>query len=75
MACNNSGCSPVNNNNNPATTVGTAPDTPTAHYAFKGSTIVLGWDPVADASYYNIYYDDFHDSSCRVSSGGRRVVL
>ena len=69
VACNNSGCSPVNNNN-PATTVGTAPDTPTAHYAFKGSTIVLGWDAVADASYYNVYYDDFFSSSCRVSSGG-----
>ena len=71
VACNNSGCSPVNNNNNPATTVGTAPDTPTAHYAFKGSSIVLGWDAVADASYYNVYYDDFFSSACRVSSGGR----
>ena len=56
--------------NNPATTVGTAPDTPTARYAFKGSTIVLGWDAVAGASYYRIYYDDFFSSSCRVSSGG-----
>ncbi len=69
VACNNSGCSPVDSNN-PATTVGTAPDTPTARYAFEGSTIVLGWDAVADASYYRIYYDDFHDSSCRVNSGG-----
>ena len=69
VACNSSGCSPVDSNN-PATTVGTAPDTPTARYAFEGSTIVLSWDPVADASYYRIYYHDFFSSSCRVNSGG-----
>ena len=41
------------------------------HYAFEGSTIVLSWDPVAGASHYRIYYDDFFSSACRVSSGGR----
>ncbi len=70
VACNSSGCSPVDSNN-PATTVGTAPDTPTARYAFEGSSIVLSWDPVDGASYYRIYYDDFFSSACRVSSGGR----
>ena len=58
-------------------TVGAAPTpdlvvgSPTARYAFEGSTIVLSWDAVAGASYYRIYYDDFFSSSCRVSSGGR----
>ena len=51
-----------------------APDlvvgSPTARYAFEGSSIVLSWDPVADADYYRIYYHDFFSSSCRVSSGG-----
>ena len=69
VACNSSGCSPVDSNN-PATTVGTAPGAPTARYAFEGSTIVLSWDPVAGASHYRIYYDDFFSSACRVSSGG-----
>ena len=32
---------------------------------------MLSWDPVADASYYRIYYHDFFPSSCRVNSGGR----
>ena len=69
VACNRSGCSPVDSSN-PATTVGTAPDAPAARYAFEGSTIVLRWDSVAGASYYNVYYDDFFSSGCRVSSGG-----
>ena len=69
VACNRSGCSPVDSSN-PATTVGTAPDTPTARYAFEGSTIVLSWDSVAGASFYNVYYDDFFSSACRVSTGG-----
>ena len=70
VACNSSGCSPVDSSN-PATTVGTAPDAPAARYAFEGSTIVLRWDSVAGASFYNVYYDDFFSSGCRVSSGGR----
>ena len=70
VACSSSGCSPVDSNK-PATTVGTAPDAPAARYAFEGSAIVLGWDAVAGASFYRVYYDDFFGSSCRVSSGGR----
>ena len=70
VACNSSGCSPVDSNNR-ASTAGTVPDAPTARYVFEGSTIVLSWDPVAGADYYRIYHDDFHDSSCRVSTGGR----
>ena len=68
VACNSSGCSPVDSDN-PAVTVGTAPTAPIAHYAFEGSTIVLSWEPVEGASYYNIFYDDFFSSSCSVRSG------
>ena len=68
VACNNSGCSPVDSNN-PATTIGTPPTTPTAHYQWNGPQIVLSWDAVADADYYNIYYDDFFPTSCTVRRG------
>ena len=68
VACNSSGCSPVDSNN-PATTAGTAPVTPGATYVFEGSAIVLSWEPVPDADYYNIYYDDFFSSACQVRSG------
>ena len=67
VACNNSGCSPVDSGN-PATTVGTPPTTPTARYEWSGSQIVLSWDAVAGADYYNVYYDDFFASSCTVGS-------
>ena len=68
VACNNAGCSPVDSAN-PATTVGTAPTTPTARYEWDGSSIVVSWDAVADADYYNVYYDDFFASGCTVRRG------
>ena len=69
VACNNSGCSPVDSNN-PATTVGTAPAmSATSRYEWDGSEIVLSWDAVNEADYYNIYYDDFFASACTVRRG------
>ena len=51
---------------------GTAPAQPSnVRYALEGSSTTLSWDAVADADYYNIYYDDFHDSSCRLRRDGR----
>ena len=42
-----------------------------ATYAVEGpSTTVVSWDAVDGADHYNIYHDDFHDSSCQVLSGG-----
>ncbi len=41
-----------------------------ATYAVEGSTTVVSWDAVDGADHYNIYHDDFFDSSCRVLSGG-----
>ena len=65
VACNSSGCSPVDSAN-PATTTGTAPPTPTASYEWDGSSIVVSWDAVTDADYYNIY---FFDAGCTVRRG------
>ena len=50
---------------------GTRPASPAnARYRWEGSTIIVSWDAVAGADYYKIYYDDFFDSSCRLSSSG-----
>ena len=68
VACNSSGCSAVDSSN-PATTVGTPPATPTARYEWDGSEVVVSWDAVAEADYYNIYYDDFFSSACTVRRG------
>ena len=51
-------------------TVGTTPvNPPNQRYTWQGSTIVVSWDSVPDADYYNIYYDDFFDSNCQLSFG------
>ena len=68
VACNSSGCSPVDSSN-PATTVGTPPLTPAARYVWDGSEVVVSWDAVAEADYYNVYYDDFFSSACTVRRG------
>ena len=70
VACNSSGCSPVDSSN-PATTVGSPPVTPTARYEWDGFEIVVSWDAVGDADYYNVYYDDFFGSAVRY--GGEAV--
>ena len=68
VACNSSGCSAVDSSN-PATTAGTPPAAPTASYEWDGSSIVVSWDAVADADFYDVYYDDFFGSSCTVRRG------
>ena len=51
-------------------TVEVAPATPAnQRYAWQGSTIVVSWNPVQGAEYYNIYYDDFFGSNCRLIFG------
>ena len=59
---------------NPATTVGTPPLTPAARYVWDGSEVVVSWDAVAEADYYNVYYDDFFSSACTVRRGTRFVL-
>ena len=69
-ACNRGGCSQVDSEN-PAGPIEPVPSSPAnLAYAVEGSTTVVSWDAVDGADHYNIYHDDFHDSSCRVRSGG-----
>ena len=71
VACNSSGCSDIDSAN-PAEFVDTRTGSPSnQRYVWQGSTIVVSWDAVPGADYYNIYYDDFFDDSCRLSSSGR----
>ena len=37
-------------------------------YAAEGSSIRLSWDAVDGADHYNVYYDNFFDSSCSIGS-------
>ena len=41
-----------------------------ATYAVEGPSIRLSWEAVEGADHYNVYYDNFFDSSCEVRSGG-----
>ena len=51
-------------------TVAAAPVAPpNQRYTWQGSATVVSWDPVPNAGYYKVYYDDFFDSNCRLSGG------
>ena len=55
-----------------AIAVGAVPSNPAnQQYSWEGSAIVVSWDAVAGADHYNLYYDDFSDSGCSLSSSGR----
>ena len=70
VACNSVGCSEIDSEN-PAPPVEAIPAaSANARYAVEGSTIRVSWDPVAGADHYNIYHDDFFDSSCRLYRDG-----
>ena len=70
-ACNSEGCSEIDSQNPaaPAEAIPTAPAN--ARYAVEGSTVRVIWGPVDGADHYNIYHDEFFDSSCRLYSDGR----
>ena len=70
-ACNSSGCSEIDSES-PASPIEARPSGPTnVGYALEGSPIHVRWDAVDGADYYNVYYDDFFDSSCRLGWDGR----
>ena len=49
-----------------------APDTPAnVRYAWEGDEIVISWDPVEGAEYYNIYYSEQSGFSCSIRADGR----
>ena len=69
IACNQQGCSEVDSQN-PARPAIERPAAPRANYAWEGTAIRVSWEAVADADYYNVYYDAFFDSSCRLDPDG-----
>ena len=42
-------------------------------YAVEGHSIIVSWDPVADAEYYIVYHDNTYDSRCELSSFGSAI--
>ena len=48
-----------------------APSAPAnLHYAWEQTAMRITWDAVDGAEYYNVYYDDFSDSSCSIGRSG-----
>ena len=69
-ACNSGGCSQTDEEN-PARPIRPAPTVPAAvWFSIQESGIVLSWDPVPGADSYNVYHDDFFDSSCSLGRDG-----
>ena len=49
-----------------------APDSPAnIRNAWEGEEIVISWDPVEGAEYYNIYYSEHSGFSCSIRADGR----
>ena len=49
-----------------------APDSPAnVRSAWEGEAIMLGWDPVEGAEYYNIYYSERAGFRCSIRADGR----
>ena len=77
-ACNSSGCSPLITENSASPPAGPGirpgtdyPLTPlNLTYAFEGSSIILAWDPVDGADYYNLYYHQSFSTYCNVGPDG-----
>ena len=68
-ACNNAGCSDIDSANRAQFVDNRPAALANAQYRHEGSTTVVSWDPSTVATYYKVYYDDFFDSACRMSSG------
>ena len=70
VACNSGGCSDVDSENSATPIVARAGRPTNVRYAVEGSTIRVSWDLVSGADFYNVYYDDFFDSSCSLGTDG-----
>ena len=71
-ACNRDGCSDIDPDSK-AEYVDTRPGSPAnvrVQLAPDGTGIEVSWDPVPEAAYYRIYYDDFFGDNCRVDRFG-----
>ena len=69
-ACTGEVCSEIESAN-PATPIEAIPSGPgNVRYTREGAAIRVNWDPEVGADYYTVYYDDFHDSRCRLNRDG-----
>ncbi len=66
-ACNSSGCSGVDAGRPALLTDVRLPRPTNVRSAQHDTTMQVSWNPVTGADYYKIYYDDFFDTSCRVT--------
>ena len=81
-ACNSGGCSPLITENTASPPAGAPvrlgidfPLIPSNFtYAFEGTSVILSWDPVEDADYYNLYYHRSTSLYCIVESDGTSGV-
>ena len=70
VACNSVGCSPFEGES-PIMPVEDLPDVPTnLFYVLEGPSIVVNWDPVDGADYYNVYHHRAFDNACTVNTDG-----
>ena len=68
-ACNSAGCSEIDSSN-PAGFMDNRPPAPAnSQFHRDGSTTLVSWAPSTGVTHYKVYYDEFFDSSCRLSSG------
>ena len=72
-AINSAGTGPASNTDSATTdsaSQAVPPNSPAnARYSRDGSTIVVSWDAVSEATHYKVYYSDFFDSNCVLISG------
>ena len=68
-ACNSAGCSDIDSSNPARFMDNRPPATANSQFHRDGSTTLVSWGPSTGATHYKVYYDDFFDSSCRLSSG------
>ena len=71
VACDSSGCSPIDSDNSVQPDPRGPGDAPTnVRATWDATSVILIWDAVPDADYYRIYHDSFFASSCDIWSGG-----
>ena len=70
VACNQGGCSEIDSENPGGPIVDRPGSPPSVTYDWEETAIRVSWEGVEGADYYNVYHDDFFDSSCSLDAGG-----
>ena len=70
-ACNEAGCSDIDSDN-PAQFVDNRPSAPTnVRVSRESSSLKVSWNAVSSATHYKVYYSDFFDSNCHLTTFGQ----